>query len=29
MSVDEFAKFVADDEAQWHKMVETAGLTAE
>jgi tripartite-type tricarboxylate transporter receptor subunit TctC len=29
MSVDEFTKFVAADKAQWHKMVEAAGLTAE
>jgi len=29
MSIDEFTKFVADDKAQWHKMVEAAGLTAE
>ena len=29
MSVDAFTKFVADDKAQWHKMVEAAGLTAE
>jgi len=29
MSVDAFTKFVADDKAKWHKMVEAAGLTAE
>jgi tripartite-type tricarboxylate transporter receptor subunit TctC len=29
MSVEAFTKFVADDKAQWHKMVEAAGLTAE
>jgi tripartite-type tricarboxylate transporter receptor subunit TctC len=29
MSIDEFTKFVADDKAKWHKMVEAAGLTAE
>jgi tripartite-type tricarboxylate transporter receptor subunit TctC len=29
MSVDEFTKFVADDKAQWHEMVEAAGLSAE
>jgi tripartite-type tricarboxylate transporter receptor subunit TctC len=29
MSVDEFTKFAADDEANWRKMVEAAGITAE
>jgi tripartite-type tricarboxylate transporter receptor subunit TctC len=29
MSPDEFAKFLADDEANWHKMAEAAGITAE
>jgi tripartite-type tricarboxylate transporter receptor subunit TctC len=29
MSVEEFTKFVADDKAQWHKMAEAAGITAE
>jgi tripartite-type tricarboxylate transporter receptor subunit TctC len=29
MSPSEFAKFLADDEANWHKMVEVAGIAAE
>jgi tripartite-type tricarboxylate transporter receptor subunit TctC len=29
MTVAEFTKFIADDKAQWHKMVEVAGITAE
>jgi tripartite-type tricarboxylate transporter receptor subunit TctC len=29
MTPDEFAKFVADDTAKWHTMVEAAGITAE
>jgi tripartite-type tricarboxylate transporter receptor subunit TctC len=29
MTPDEFAKFVADDVAKWHTMVEAAGITAE
>ncbi len=29
MSVEEFTKFVAEDKAQWHKMVEVAGISAE
>jgi tripartite-type tricarboxylate transporter receptor subunit TctC len=29
MSPSEFAKFLADDEAQWRKMVEVAGISAE
>jgi tripartite-type tricarboxylate transporter receptor subunit TctC len=29
MSSNEFAKFLADDEAQWRKMVEVAGISAE
>lgn len=29
MSPDEFAKFLAEDEANWHKMAEAAGITAE
>jgi tripartite-type tricarboxylate transporter receptor subunit TctC len=29
MSVDEFTKFLAVDEARWHTMVEAAGLSAE
>jgi tripartite-type tricarboxylate transporter receptor subunit TctC len=29
MSPQEFAKFVAEDKANWHKMVEVAGISAE
>jgi tripartite-type tricarboxylate transporter receptor subunit TctC len=29
MPPEEFAKFLADDEAQWRKMAEVAGLSAE
>jgi tripartite-type tricarboxylate transporter receptor subunit TctC len=29
MAPDEFAKFIADDAAKWHTMVEAAGITAE
>ncbi len=29
MSVEEFTKFVAEDKAQWHKMVQVAGISAE
>jgi tripartite-type tricarboxylate transporter receptor subunit TctC len=29
MAPDEFAKFVADDAAKWHTMVEAAGITPE
>jgi tripartite-type tricarboxylate transporter receptor subunit TctC len=29
MTPEEFAKFLADDEARWHKMVEAAGIMAE
>jgi tripartite-type tricarboxylate transporter receptor subunit TctC len=29
MSPDELAKFLADDEANWHRMAEAAGITAE
>jgi tripartite-type tricarboxylate transporter receptor subunit TctC len=29
MSPNEFAKFLSDDEAQWRKMVEVAGISAE
>jgi tripartite-type tricarboxylate transporter receptor subunit TctC len=29
MSPSEFARFLADDEARWHKMAEIAGITAE